>query len=825
HPNHQDFLALVHPEDRDAVGTAFAQSLDQHQVHSIEHRALLAGGRIKYLQERWQIVFDAQGKAVRAVGTCQDVTERKLQSQRVEGLMRVQVMLSGINALVARARDHNQLFNDACKFTIDAGGFRMAFVGILDESKGTVAVAASAGKGRDLLALITETLASIDRASQSMVMTAIREKRAIVANDSRNDPRMLFGSEYTKAGVRSLAIFPLLVDADAVGVFVFFTDVINFFHDEEMELLSEMTGNIAFAMDHIKKSERLDYLAYYDALTDLPNRTLFLDRVGQSIRTSVAADTSLTMVVLDLERFAQINDQLGRTAGDAVLVWVAERLTRTLGDANLLMRVVGDRFALVLSAEFQEADVAQFVERTAAALQQDPLCHKGVVIPVTAKFGVARFPEDGTDADALLKHAEVAVKLAKSSGEMFAYFSNDMNVRSSQRLALADQLRVALDAGQFVLHYQAKVDMISGEIVGAESLIRWQHPDKGLLPPTAFIELAEETGLILPIGAWVIDTVCAQQAMWIASGLRVVPIAVNVSSIQLGGTHFLNTVRAALSKHGISSKLVDIELTESALMNDAAEATGVLQGLRKLGCGLALDDFGTGYSSPAYLKRFAFDSVKIDRSFITDITRNAGDAAIATAIIAMAQSLHLKVVAEGVETLGQFNYLRAHGCDQFQGYFFSPPVPEDVFASNLRSSRRMQLPLAAPDDQRTLLLVDDEPHISAALSRMLRRDGYRILVATGGPEALEMMAINPVQVIISDQRMPQMSGTEFLETVRQMYPDTIRMILSGYTDLQVVTESVNRGAVSKFLTKPWDDDQLRGHVREAFQRFATKVKH
>ncbi|MEO5561194.1 MAG: EAL domain-containing protein, partial [Dokdonella sp.] len=365
--------------------------------------------------------------------------------------------------------------------------------------------------------------------------------------------------------------------------------------------------------------------------------------------------------------------------------------------------------------------------------------------------------------------------------------------------------------------------MISGEIVGAESLIRWQHPDKGLLPPTAFIELAEETGLILPIGAWVIDTVCAQQAMWIASGCRVVPIAVNVSSIQLGGTHFLNTVRAALSKHGISSKLVDIELTESALMNDAAEATGVLQGLRKLGCGLALDDFGTGYSSPAYLKRFAFDSVKIDRSFITDITRNAGDAAIATAIIAMAHSLHLKVVAEGVETLGQFNYLRAHGCDQFQGFFFSPPVAEHVFASDLRSSRRMQLPVPAPDDQRTLLLVDDEPHISAALSRMLRRDGYRILVASGGLEALEMLAINPIQVIISDQRMPQMSGTEFLETVRQMYPDTIRMILSGYTDLQVVTESVNRGAVSKFLTKPWDDDQLRQHVRDAFQRFPTKV--
>jgi len=391
-------------------------------------------------------------------------------------------------------------------------------------------------------------------------------------------------------------------------------------------------------------------------------------------------------------------------------------------------------------------------------------------------------------------------------------------------LGLEEQLRVAINAGQFVLHYQPKLDVISGEIVGAEALIRWQHPDKGLLAPTAFIALAEETGLIVPIGAWVINAVCAQQAIWIAEGLHAVPIAVNVSAVQLS-KDFLNTVRAALSKHSISGKLLELELTESALMNNEYQAVEVMQGLRELGSGLALDDFGTGYSSPAYLKRFAFDSVKIDSSFITDITRNPEDASIATAIIAMAHSLHLKVVAEGVETLGQFNYLRAQGCDQIQGFLFSPPVTEDVFASYLRSFRRMHLPLPAPDDQQTLLVVDDEPHISAALFRMLRRDGYRILIAASGVEALEILAINRVQVIISDQRMPEMSGTEFLDKVRQMYPDTIRMILSGYTDLRVVTESVNRGAVFKFLTKPWDDDQLRDHVRDAFRRFQTKVKH
>jgi len=823
-PTHPSFIALVHPADREAVDSAFIQSFEQRQAQMIEHRLLLANERIKYVEERWHIVFDAHGKAERAVGTCQDVTERKLQELRVARLSRVQMLLSGINALIVRARDRNELFRDACEIAINEGGFQMAFVGIVDAT-GEVVVSASAGKRQELLSLIRKALASNDVAPTTLVMTAMREKAAIASNDSPSDSRLVFGAQYSDAGVRSLAIMPLLVEDEAVGVFVLYSNVTDFFHDEEMKLLREMAGNVAFAIDHIKKGERLDYLAYYDALTGLPNRSLFLDRVAQSIRGGVAAGPGISMVVLDLEHFAQINDQLGRIAGDALLLWVTARLTCTLGDTNLLMRVGGDHFAFVISNDNQDADVAQILEKTASALREDPLWHDGIVIRVSAKFGVARFPDDGTDAETLLKHAQAALKLAKSSDKMFAFFSNEMDALSSQRVALAEQLRVAIDAGQLVLHYQPKVDMISGEIVGAEALIRWQHPDKGLLPPTAFITLAEETGLILPIGAWVIDAVCAQQAIWVAAGYRVVPIAVNVSAVQLAKKDFLHTLQSALSKHAISSKLLDIELTESALMKDADEAAEVLQGVRELGCGLALDDFGTGYSSPAYLKRFAFDSVKIDRSFIMDITRNAGDAAIATAIIAMAHSLHLKVVAEGVETLGQFNYLRAQGCDQIQGYFFSPAVSVQVFASDLRSARRILLPLPEPDDQQTLLLVDDEPHISAALFRMLRRDGYRILIATSGAQALEMLAINRVQVIISDQRMPEMSGTEFLETVSQMYPDTIRMILSGYTDLKVVTESVNRGAVFKFLTKPWEDDLLREHVRDAFRRFQAEVKH
>jgi EAL domain-containing protein (putative c-di-GMP-specific phosphodiesterase class I)/ActR/RegA family two-component response regulator len=367
--------------------------------------------------------------------------------------------------------------------------------------------------------------------------------------------------------------------------------------------------------------------------------------------------------------------------------------------------------------------------------------------------------------------------------------------------------------------------MTSGAVIGAEALIRWQHPTRGLLAPGEFIALAEETGLIAPIGSWVIDRVCAQLASWSRAGIDVVPVAVNLSSVQFETGDLFDVVRGALKRHGVAAKLLDLELTESAVMKDSAAAASTLNALGKIGVGLALDDFGTGYSSLAHLKRFPFDAVKIDRAFVTDITHDTEDAAIAAAIISMAHRMELRVIAEGVETQAQFNYLRLKDCDEMQGFLFSPAVAADAFATDLASGRRLMLPAADPVDQRTLLVVDDEDGIRNALRRTLRRDGYRILTAANANEALELLALNQVQVIISDQRMPGTSGTEFLGVASQLYPDTMRIILSGYTDLKVVTDSVNRGAVFKFLTKPWDDDLLREQVRDAFRRFRPDMHH
>jgi len=813
--NPEAWAERIHPDDRSVALQKYREGLVSGSLE-YQYRIVRPDGLIRWIETRSYPVRDGAGNMVRVAGIAKDITERKRADARISYLTRVYAMLSGTNSLIARVRDRDALFEGACRIAVDEGGFRHALICTVDCDSGRIVPAASAGMQELFLSAIRNLLASNDDAPNAIVSLAVRLKQTLVSNDSLSDPRVLLGKLHAEAGIRSIAVFPLVIADRAVASLTLYATEIEFFQEDELKLLGGLAGDIAFAIDHLEKTARLDYLAYYDELTGLANRRLFLERVAQSVRDSaVAGGGTLTMILIDLERFKNFNDLLGRPAGDALLIRVADRLKRTLHDASLLARVGADQFAVVIP-EGSDASLARFVENRSALLE-DSFRLDGALIRVAAKFGVARFPEDGADAEQLFRNAEVALKLAKSSGQRFAYFSNEMNVRNAQRAVLEVQLRTAIDEQQFVVFYQARVDMISGEIVGAEALIRWQHPEKGLVAPGDFITMAEEFGLIVPIGAWVLDTVCAQQAAWIAAGIRVVPVAVNLAAAQFAAGDLRETVRSVLAAHSLPPRHLELELTESAVMKDASAASTALQALRALGVGLALDDFGTGYSSLAHLKRFPFSAVKIDRSFVTDITSKPEDAAIAAAIIAMARGLSLTVIAEGVETEGQFHYLRTLGCDEMQGYFFSRPVSAEEYATQLATGKRLELPDPAALDQRTMLIVDDEQNIGSALTRLLRRDGYRILTAQSGQEGLDLLALNRVQVIISDQRMPGMTGTDFLDRVRKLHPATVRILLSGYTELGVVTDSVNRGAVFKFLTKPWDDKVLREQVREAFR--------
>lgn len=386
---------------------------------------------------------------------------------------------------------------------------------------------------------------------------------------------------------------------------------------------------------------------------------------------------------------------------------------------------------------------------------------------------------------------------------------------------LGNDLSRALANNEFELHYQPKVNCTSGDVVGVEVLLRWRHPVGGMIGAGAFVPALEESGQIRHVGRWVMREACRQMAQWIARGLSCPTIAVNISARQFESGELLAQVRESLAEAGLPPERLELELTETSLMHDVEGAIATLDELRQIGVRVSVDDFGTGYSSLAYLRRFPLDAIKVDRSFVRDITTNPEDVSIARIIIAMAHNLNLRVIAEGVETAEQLAFLMANNCDDVQGYFFSPPVPAAEMEKILADRRSIPaVPEHAAKRQRTLLLVDDEENILAALKRLFRRDGYRILTAISGEEGLRLLAQNDVDVIVSDQRMAAMTGGEFLRRVKTLYPDTVRLVLSGYTELQSITDAINEGAIYKFLTKPWDDDLLRANIEEAFHHKA-----
>ena len=568
--------------------------------------------------------------------------------------------------------------------------------------------------------------------------------------------------------------------------------------------------------ERVLRENQLLHLSTHDALTGLANRTLLADRLDQAVTHSVRDGRVVAVLLIDLDRFKQINDTLGHAVGDLLLKTVAERLGHCVREGDTVARLGGDEFVLVLADLSRSEDASMLARKILAALSR-PIEIDGHELFVTPSIGISFYPQDGADASSLLRHADLAMYQVKSSGRNgFSCFSQDMNERAQEMAELESGLRQALKHDELTLYYQPKADLYSGEICGAEALIRWQHPVKGLVPPSQFIKLAEESGMILQLGEWVLREACQQAARWQREGMRGLTIAVNLSVRQLRQQNIVEIVAQALNDAGLDAKWLQLELTESMVMQNPESAGVLLRRLKALGVGLAMGEFGTGYSSLGCLKRFPFDCLKIDQSFIRNITTEPDDALIAIAVIAMAHSLRLYVVAEGVETESQMAYLRNQNCDQLQGYYFSPPLAAGDFSSFVRRAERLPMRSAVKGRDLTLLLVDDETDILNSLKRLFHRSGYRVLTATSGAAALELLAQNDVQVIVSDQRMPQMSGSEFLSRAKELYPDTVRMVLSDCSDLADLTNAINRGAVSRFLVKPWDDDDLREQVHAAF---------
>jgi len=581
---------------------------------------------------------------------------------------------------------------------------------------------------------------------------------------------------------------------------------------------------VAVARDITERKEaeqRLLKLAHFDTLTGLPNRSQFNDSLTHSMRQAAEHHWSLAVLFLDVDRFKNVNDTLGHTIGDELLRQFSSRLVDCLRVRDTIGRFGGDEFAAILMLPEGAQNAVMVVDKIREVLRR-PFDLKGHEVTVTASIGISVFPDDAADPDTLIQYADTAMYRAKEAGrDAFRFFTAEMNAQSMARLELENALRRAIENGEFVLHFQPKVNISSGRISGAEVLIRWQRPGHGMVSPALFIPILEETGLIVRVGSWVINEACRKIAHWRRTNAGAVHLSVNVSGIQFFVGGLEEEVLRAIKEHDISPELLELELTESSLMSNAEETITVLQNLKALGIKISIDDFGTGYSSLAYLKRFPIDKLKIDIAFVREVTSNPDDAAIVLAIINMAHSLKLDVIAEGVEKDAQLAYLRRHGCDEMQGYYFSRPLPENEFEAMLRDGRTLQ----APEDEQateqpTLLIVDDDAFMLDVLTDFLSQDGYRILTAQTAAEGFDILARHRVQVILCDQCMPLMSGTEFMERVKNLCPDTFRIMLSAYADLTPIMAAINHGAIDRFYTKPWKGAALRENIREGFRLHA-----
>ena len=612
--------------------------------------------------------------------------ERERQRERLALMFDA---LSATNEAILRSRSVKEMFQKVCDAV--AGPGKALGVGVFLKQPTSSWLKLEAGS-RGLVKYLRETRLSCDPdipEGQGLSGTAFRTGLPCVKADMTEDQSVKHWKTLAlTAGVNGVAVYPLRNANNTVGTISFY------FHrdagpldDEMVDLLARISANVSLALgnfgvaeEKMRAEQRIKYLASYDTLTGLPNRVTFNESLKSTIATARSKNEKIAILFVDLDRFKVINNSLGHAAGDSLLIEIADRLSAITQIEGRIARLGGDEFVIKLD-EISDRDHASLIAQSVLACFRRPFHLSGQECRVTSSIGIALYPEDGSDGEALIRNADIAMYRAKEYGKNgIQFFDREMDVRSIEHLALESCLSHALERQELSLHYQPKRNVFSQKVTGVEALLRWNHPTRGAISPAEFIPLAEETGLIVPIGVWVLRKACAQSVAWQREGLPAIPVAVNLSPRQFADENLLKDIDDALADSGLASEHLEIEITESMVMHNVVKASATLSEIRKRGIKIAIDDFGTGYSSMSLMKKFPIDTIKIDRSFVRDIPHDEEDKAITKAIIGMGKALGLKIVAEGVETAAQERFLKAHGCDEIQGYLFSRPVPPKSLA-------------------------------------------------------------------------------------------------------------------------------------------------
>jgi diguanylate cyclase (GGDEF)-like protein len=654
---------LVKPADNDAILEAVREVL----------AALPGEGAAGAAEAELDPNLDSDHLRVMVDQLLQKTGALEAQQRRIERLNRTLSTLSAVNALIVRAPDRQALLEEACRIAVETGGFGYAAIALreplFDRTSEDVVAVAAAGEGS---------------ADPGLPKFPVEPKFALV-NDLEREPAAPGREAALRRGLRGYVVLPLDVGGTPAGALLLYARTPGFFDEDEMRLLKELAGDISFALHHLAQKARVDYLAYHDSLTGLPNRVLFADRLAQALNAARREKRLAAVAYLDIQRFRLVNDTLGRKAGDELLRQVAERLAGVVRDEDTVGRMGSDHFAIAIDGYDRPGETSTLIiERIERALAA-PIEAGGAELRVAMRAGIAVFPGDGDSAETLSANAEAAMNRARDSGQNYVFYAPHMNERVAESLALENRLRLAIEGCELTLDYQPKYDIGTGQVVGLEALIRWNDRELGQVPPSRFVALMEETGMILAAGRWALEQAVVDIRHWRTMGLYVPRTSVNVSALQLKQTDFVDSVLDALRGFG-EQPLLDLEITESVLVEDIEECTRKLQILRRAGVEVSVDDFGTGYSSLNYLARLPVDTLKIDRSFVISMRDSGYPRNIVAMIVSLAHTLGLKVIAEGVEEDEQRTLLKELGCDQIQGYLTGRPMSAEKIAPLLRAA-------------------------------------------------------------------------------------------------------------------------------------------